>query len=89
MIFDKYIKTNLVLMTIAICFFTPVIFGWGEYPKHILIYSGWFVILLQFVVLIIQNRGYKMKRDLPAEFWSWFKEGLKKRPIFTGEIPDV
>lgn len=83
--FDKYLTINLSLAIPAIIIFSLVIIGIisGEFR-----YVGWSLIGIQAIVLVVQITSGTMERDLPSEFWTWFKKGLKKRPIFTGEIPD-
>lgn len=85
MIFDKYLKANIALGIPALIIFSLIITDIipGEFR-----YVGWIFIGLQFTGLVVQVTSGTMKRDLPTEFWIWLKEGLKKRPIFTGEIPD-
>ncbi len=92
MIFDKYCKANLAMMIPAVVIFSLIILEIipGEFR-----YVGWTFVALQLIVFIVQVTSGTMKRDLPTEFWIWFKEGLiwfkeglKKRPIFTGDIPD-
>ena len=85
MLFDKYLNANLVVGLAAIIIFSSVIGGVlpGEFR-----WVGWGLISIQLLVLIVQITNGTMKRDLPSEFWTWFRKGLKKRPIFTGDIPD-
>ena len=82
--FDNYLKANGALAITAIIIFSLIIIGIipGEFRS-----LGWSLIAIQATVLTVQIASGTMKRDLPSEFWSWLKEGLKKRPIFTGEIP--